>query len=209
MSFTVKEIGNYIPIYPGKETVKDPVTGDYNITLDFAYEIVEKGGHMKYRIIDNVPLMKRVTEQNTDFEKCRISFHGNFNETTNSCVYFVEARKICFVLDQENDYHLDSDYENYRCNYLNYDKDYVMFFNMRWHKKEDPTLSKFTYGEDLILEFFFNNAPEVKTLNTLDVHNFDFDSRNYNLEFTIMLILSFMSLIICLVLLMLNHSSIF
>jgi hypothetical protein len=136
-------------------------------------------------------------------------FHGRFDENTKNCHYFVEARKICFVVDQENDYYMHKGYENYRCNYINRDQDYVMFFNMRWHSNKEPTLSDYTFGGDLVFDVLFNKAPEVRTLETLDVHNFDFDSRNYNLEFTIMLVLSLLSLIVAAIFIIYGNKSMF
>jgi len=124
----------------GTKIVTNQSTGDYNITVDFAYEIIEKGGKMNYHDAKNVPIIKRVTEANTNEEKCKLTFHGSYDSLTNDCSYFVEARKICLVMDMEEDYQLHSNYENYRCNYLDYNKDYVMFFNMRWHAARDPTL---------------------------------------------------------------------
>lgn len=48
-------------------------------------------------------------------------FHGKFDSVSKNCPYFVEARKICFVLDIDNDYFMHKNYENYRCNYINRD----------------------------------------------------------------------------------------
>lgn len=181
----------------GKKIINDAVTGDYNITVDFAYEIIEKGGLLKYREIKDVPIIKRVTEKGSSEEKCKMIFHGTFDPQTGFCPYFVEARKICFVLDQDNDQHMHSNYENYRCNYLNHDEDYVMFFNMRWHANRDPTLVDYSFGDELVIDILFSKAPEVQTLNHFDVKEFDFDYRNYNLEFTVMLAMGIVSIIIC------------
>lgn len=73
-----------------------------------------------YQRVYDVPIIKRLTEKNTTSQNCMLAFHGNYNPDNNDCVYYVEARKICLVLDQENDFKLDPNYENYRCNYLNY-----------------------------------------------------------------------------------------
>lgn len=161
LSFVVRDVGQPIRGMSGKKVIHDASTGDYNLTVDFAYEIIEKGGGMKYREIKNVPIIKRVTEQQTTEERCKMIFHGTFMPETKSCPYFVEARKICFVLDQDNDQRMHPNYENYRCNYLNHDEDYVMFFNMRWHADRDPNLNDYSFGEELIVDILFSRAPEV------------------------------------------------
>jgi len=84
--------------------------------------------------VKNVPIIKRVSDYAADDRHCRLSFHGRFNTETNICSYYVEAEKICLVIDQEDsNFGLDSDYENYKCNYLNHHEDFVMFYNMRWN----------------------------------------------------------------------------
>lgn len=37
---------------------------------------------MKYREIKNIPIIKRVTEKDTEESKCRMTFHGAFDEET-------------------------------------------------------------------------------------------------------------------------------
>jgi hypothetical protein len=80
---------------------------------------------------------------------------------------------------------------------------------MRWHAVRDPNLGDYAFSNDLVVDILFDKAPEVRTLNTLDVHNFDFDSRNYNLEFTVMLTLSIICMIICLSFIVYKRKDIF
>jgi hypothetical protein len=40
MSFSFKGIGNHIPKITAKKVVNDAKVGDYNLTIDFAYEVL-------------------------------------------------------------------------------------------------------------------------------------------------------------------------
>ena len=48
-----------------------------------------------------------------------------------------------------------------------------MFSNMYWYGKKDPTILDYNMKESLRIDVLFNKAPEVRTLNTLDIHHFD------------------------------------
>ena len=106
-----------------KKIMKDDKSGDYNLTVDLAYEvIIKENPNLIYNIVKNVPMIKRVSDNTVDERHCRMSFHGRFNKETGACAYYVEARKICLVIDQDDPaLGLDADYENFRCNYLNHD----------------------------------------------------------------------------------------
>jgi hypothetical protein len=182
LSFTSNEMGKTIKKLNHKKVMyEENGPGDYNLTVDLAYEVeIQENPDFKYNVAKNVPIIKRLTEQNTQYEKCFSIFHGNFNWTTKNCVYFVKAKKICLVLeiDERDKYQLAPDYENFKCNYFNHAVDYVMFGNMNWNKdynRMPPTINS-TNLDAIQFEIFMNQAPDVRTLFTIDVNHFDFNS---------------------------------
>ena len=54
------------------------------------------------------------------------------------------------------------------------------------------------------IEILMSKAPEVKVLSTMNVNNFDFNSSNYRLEYTIMLFLTIVCIIVTIFLLTYN-----
>ena len=84
----------------GKKIFKDDGSGDYNITVDLAYEvIIKENPNLNYNVVRNVPMIKKVSDYATDDRHCKLSFHGRYNKETQICTYYVEARKICLVID--------------------------------------------------------------------------------------------------------------
>lgn len=73
-----------------------------------------------------------------------------------------------------------------------------MFYNMRWNPNYEPTLENMNYLESdrMHVEVLMSRAPEVRILSTMDVSNFDFNSSNYRLEYTIMLFLTMVCIIV-------------
>ena len=114
---------------------------------------------------------------------CKYKFHGEFNKTSNKCLYYLQTRKICLVIDQNStDYRLVNDYKKYRCNYLNHAEGYTMTSYFRWfHEDEDPALKDLT-AERLTMEILMSEEPNVKTVSEIDIFHFDLKPSNYRLE---------------------------
>ena len=112
---------------------------------------------------------------------------------------------ICFNIDQDSaEFDLVPEYERYKCDYLTYEEGYVMWGYLRWHSLDsEPTISNIV---DPSVEVVMSKAPFTQTLNTMDVNNFDINSRNYRLEAIIMFALFLLCVISALFLFMYNDS---
>jgi len=131
-------------------------TPGLNVTMDLSYE-VEKQGSAKSIIhkVEGIPIIRKMYYQNFDDmkvedritkEMCELKYHGRFLNETDECLYYLQARKICLVIDQEMvqgsmavaepTYKMLPGYEYFRCNYLNHRNDYVMWQYLRWYDSD-------------------------------------------------------------------------
>lgn len=92
---------------------------------------------------------------------------------------------------------------------MNYDIDYVMFYNMRWYRDSDPGLEHYGFADEMTIEVLLSKSPEVQTMYNFNVKNFAISSTNYRLEYIVFLILSLFSVIFCFTCLIFTKSNMF
>lgn len=207
ISFEDDHVGQMIKMVSQTEKyyASGEVDADYNVTIDLAYEaIVKNGDHPNalFNKVHRVPIIKKRTISLDNKNKCLQKYHGNFDSSKQKCTYYLQVRRICIVVDLDSDtVGPAEDHEKYPCNYLTREPGFVMDAYMRWHSKESEPRAHDIDPERVGLHFYFKQAPEVMTMQTMDFLNFDFTSGNYRLESIIMMVLAVLSTIASLCLL--------
>ena len=114
---------------------------------------------------------------------CSRQYHGNYFEESGLCVYYVQARKICLVIDQDNNYALDEKYEEFKCDtFSSLPKGYVKYQFMRWGLQVEPTNRDYFYY-DLNIEVYLKKDPYTMVNMYMDFASFDIQSVSYILTF--------------------------
>ena len=70
----------------------------FNITVDITYTARKKGElNTIFQTVKSVPIIQKKISKVTYDRQCRFEYHGL--EDGDECVHFLEAHKICLVLD--------------------------------------------------------------------------------------------------------------
>ena len=159
---------------------------EYNITIGLSYQVLEHGVAEPALIIhevEGIPIIQKKFEKLENPEDCGYRFHGHHDDASGKCLYYLQTRKICLVVDQNSeDYKLINGYEDFRCNYLNYEIGYTMSSYLIWHHKDkEPTLEDIAASR-LTLEVMMSEEPHVKTVRVIDILHFEQMPGNYRLE---------------------------
>lgn len=192
ISFYKRDIGDFVRWSEHENFVFDEQDSrQFNITVDIAYAFHYDGieGYVT-KIVPQVPIFRKFYIQNKKIEndddkinehECKLYYRGQFSADTDECIYYMQARKICLVLDQDSkSYDLVPNYENFKCDFINHNEDFVMWSKFRWYKSQadfkpepiEPTLKDLDVN-NLQFEFFVSHEPTVQTLFNMNVHLFD------------------------------------
>ena len=188
-----------------EQTHKDTVDGGFTYSIDLAYQ-VEYTGFTQAQIhkLDKVPVLRKLTatkkeHKDLDAQSCLDYYDGHFLESTQTCVFYQQARKICLVIDQDSpDFAPVANYRSFPCNQQQMNnKENIRWTYLRWFapgpNRRDPNLYDMTVSE-LEFEIYLSNEPSVQVLRHMDVTNFALESASYRLEAIVMFALAFASL---------------
>jgi hypothetical protein len=157
---------------------------EYNITTSLSYQVLKHGSAEQIiHQVEGIPIIQKKYEKLESPQDCGYRFHGLHNATSGKCLYYLQTRKICLVVDQDSaDYRLVNGYEDFRCNYLNYGVGYTMSSYLIWHHNDsEPTLENIATSR-LTLEVMMSEEPHVKTVRSIDILHFELMPGNYRLE---------------------------
>ena len=123
--------------------------------------------------------------------------HGKWYKESKTCRFFMQARKICLVID-ENTLEPIENYESFMCDNIQFNPGFVKFTYMRWSMENVEPTAKDFYPYDTNLEIYMAHSPYTMVNMNMDLSYFDVQSKNYRLEamflFTLFVISVFLSI---------------
>lgn len=192
ISFYDEDIGDFVRDSESENFVFDKEDPrQFNVTVDIAYEVQREGSLLRTnKVVQRIPIFQKRYIKNKQVDRaedkisskeCRIRYHGFFSKANDECFYYVQARKICLVLDQDSEgYELLPGYKNFKCDFITHREDYVMWQKFRWYRSHpgestipvEPTLKDLTINH-LQFEMYMSHEPAVQILNHMNIKAFD------------------------------------
>ena len=146
ISYQDRDISKFVQDMNGKVNyINDR---EFDLTIDIGYQVY-KHGSMK-QIINkavNIPILQKRYLTSPNAKHCRLNMHGYYYPETKECRFYLQARKICLVIDQlDENFGLIEDYEKFKCDYLKKEKEgFVMYNYLRWHNDSKiPSIKSLT-----------------------------------------------------------------
>jgi hypothetical protein len=145
----------------------------FNVTVDIGYKVQLHDRHY-LNVVKDVPVIKKDYTSDHSEKECHRYFHGDYFLESGLCKYYMQAKKICLLIDQDTpDFSLAEGYQNFTCDQMEYSPGYISWQYMRWGMNEvEPTNKDFFYF-DLEIEIFFKQSPFPQVSMNMNVHQFD------------------------------------